>query len=91
VAGPEHADTRFRLGSITKQFTASLVMQLVEQGKLSLDTTLAAALPYYRKDTGEKITIHQLLNHTSGSRATPVCRTSSRTSRATHTARATSC
>jgi CubicO group peptidase (beta-lactamase class C family) len=63
---PNTADTRFRLGSITKQFTATLVMELVEQGKLSLDTTLAAALPYYRKDTGAKITIHQLLNHTSG-------------------------
>jgi CubicO group peptidase (beta-lactamase class C family) len=63
---PNTPETRFRLGSITKQFTAALVLQLVEQGKLSLDTTLAAALPYYRKDTGEKITLHQLLNHTSG-------------------------
>jgi CubicO group peptidase (beta-lactamase class C family) len=59
-------DTRFRLGSITKQFTATLILQLVEEGKLSLDQKLAAALPYYRKDTGDKITIHQLLNHTSG-------------------------
>ncbi len=63
---PNASDTKFRLGSITKQFTSLLVLQLVEEGKLSLETTLASALPYYRKDTGQKITIHQLLNHTSG-------------------------
>jgi CubicO group peptidase (beta-lactamase class C family) len=60
------ADTKFRLGSITKQFTSSLIMQLVGEGKLRTDTTLATALPYYRKDTGSQITIHHLLNHTSG-------------------------
>ena len=59
-------DTKFRLGSITKQFTATLVLQLVEQGKLSLDTPLGVALPYYRQDTGAQVTIHHLLNHTSG-------------------------
>ena len=63
---PNAPDTKFRLGSITKQFTATLVMQLVGEGKLSLDTRLADALPYYRKDTGARITIAQLLNHTSG-------------------------
>ena len=63
---PNTADTKFRLGSITKQFTAMLVMQLVEDGKLSLETTLADALPHYRQDTGRRITIHHLLNHTSG-------------------------
>lgn len=63
---PCTSDTRFRLGSVTKQFTSMLVMQLVEQGKLSLDGKLADVLPYYRKDTGGKVTIHNLLNHTSG-------------------------
>jgi CubicO group peptidase (beta-lactamase class C family) len=63
---PNQPDTKFRLGSITKQFTATLVMQLVEEGKLTLDTPLADALPYYRKDGGGKATIRQLLNHTSG-------------------------
>ena len=63
---PNSTDTKFRLGSITKQFTATVVLQLVEEGKLKLDTTLADALPYYRKDTGAKVTIHHLLNHTSG-------------------------
>jgi CubicO group peptidase (beta-lactamase class C family) len=41
-------------------------MQLVDEGKITLQTTLADALPYYRKDTGKQITVHQLLNHTSG-------------------------
>lgn len=61
-----HPDTKFRLGSITKQFTAALILQLVEQGKVKLDGKLTDYLPDYRQDTGGKITIHQLLNHTSG-------------------------
>jgi CubicO group peptidase (beta-lactamase class C family) len=63
---PNAPDTKFRLGSITKQFTSMLVMQLVAEGRLSLDTTLAEALPGYRQDTGGKVTIRELLNHTSG-------------------------
>jgi len=63
---PVEPDTKFRLGSITKQFTAALVLQLVEQGKIKLDGKLSDYLPDYRKDTGGRITIHQLLNHTSG-------------------------
>ncbi len=63
---PNTADTKFRLASITKQFTSMLIMQLVEKGKLSLDGKLADYLDYYRKDVGEKVTIRQLLNHTSG-------------------------
>lgn len=63
---PNTPDTKFRIASITKQFTATAVLQLVEQGKIKLDNTLSDYLPYYRKDTGQKVTIHQLLNHTSG-------------------------
>lgn len=63
---PNTHETRFRLGSITKQFTATLIMQLVEKGKIKLDGKISDYLPEYRKDTGEKVTIHQLLNHTSG-------------------------
>jgi CubicO group peptidase (beta-lactamase class C family) len=63
---PNAPDTKFRLGSITKQFTAALVLQLVQEGTLSLDTTLGGALPYYRKDVGARVTIRHLLNHTSG-------------------------
>ena len=63
---PNTPDTKFRLGSITKQFTATLIMQLVEEGKVKLDGKLSDYLPDYRKDIGEKVTVHQLLNHTSG-------------------------
>ena len=63
---PNAPDTKFRLGSITKQFTATLVLQLVEQGKIKLDGKLIDYLPDYRNDTGSKVTIHHLLSHTSG-------------------------
>src|SRR5215831_5072972 len=63
---PNAPDTKFRLGSITKQFTATLILQLVEQGKIKLDGKLIDYLPDYRKDTGGKVTIHNLLSHTSG-------------------------
>ncbi|HET9524893.1 MAG TPA: serine hydrolase [Pyrinomonadaceae bacterium] len=63
---PNTPETKFRLGSITKQFTAMLALQLVEQGKLKLDGKISDYLPDYRKDIGEKVTIHHLLTHTSG-------------------------
>lgn len=63
---PNTPDTRFRIGSITKQFTATLILQLVEQGKIKLDAKLTDYLTDYRKDTGDRVTIHHLLNHTSG-------------------------
>lgn len=59
-------DTKFRMGSITKQFTATLILQLVEQGKIKLEGKLTDYLPDYRKETGSKVTIHNLLSHTSG-------------------------
>jgi CubicO group peptidase (beta-lactamase class C family) len=63
---PNTPDTKFRLGSITKQFTATLTLQLVEQGKIKLDGKISDYLPDYRKDIGEKVTVHHLLTHTSG-------------------------
>lgn len=63
---PVEPDTRFRLGSITKQFTAMLVLQLAQDGKIKLDGKISEYLPDYRKDMGDRITVHQLLNHTSG-------------------------
>jgi CubicO group peptidase (beta-lactamase class C family) len=63
---PNGPDTKFRLASVTKQFTAMLIMQLVQEGRLDLDASLADLLPYYRKETGSRVTLHQLLNHTSG-------------------------
>ncbi len=58
-------DTVFRLGSITKQFTSSAILKLVEQGKISLDDPLSKYLPGY-PEPGGTATVRQLLNHTSG-------------------------
>ena len=63
---PNAPDVKFRIGSITKQFTSMLVMQRAGKGTIKLEGHLSDYLPYYRKDTGSKVTIHQLLNHTSG-------------------------
>ncbi len=60
------ADTKFYLASISKTFTAVTVMKLIDQGKLTLDTRLSDVLKWYRADTGNKVTIRHLLNHTSG-------------------------
>ena len=62
---PVEPDMVFRLGSITKQFTAVAILMLVEQGKLSLDDDLTKFLPDY-PTKGQKITITNLLTHTSG-------------------------
>lgn len=58
--------TRFRIGSLSKQFTAVLVLQLVEQGKLRLDGAVADYLPDYPLAAGRQLTLHQLLSHTAG-------------------------
>ncbi len=63
---PNTPDTKFRIGSITKSFTAMVILQLAAEGKLQLDDPLSKHLPDYRKDTGERVTITHLLNHTSG-------------------------
>jgi CubicO group peptidase (beta-lactamase class C family) len=63
---PNTSDTKFRLGSITKQFTAMLTLQLVQQGKIKLDAKISDYLPDYRPDIGQKVTVHHLLTHTSG-------------------------
>lgn len=63
---PNQPDTKFRIGSLTKPFTALLVLQLVSEGKLRLEGTVADYLPYYRADVAERVTLHHLLTHTSG-------------------------
>ena len=63
---PNAPDTKFRLGSVTKQFTSMLILQLVQQGKLKLDGHITDYLPGYPKKNGDRITIHHLLTHTSG-------------------------
>jgi CubicO group peptidase (beta-lactamase class C family) len=62
---PVEPDMVFRLGSITKQFTAVAILMLADQGKLSLDDDLTKFLPDY-PTKGQRITIEQLLTHTSG-------------------------
>ena len=63
---PNTPDTRFRLASVSKQFCSMLVMQLIQENKLSLGDVICDHLGYYREDTGTKITIHHLLSHQSG-------------------------
>ena len=63
---PNAPNTKHRLGSITKQFTAMLILQLVEAGKIDLQAPITKYLPEYPKASGDKITIHHLLTHTSG-------------------------
>ena len=63
---PNQPNTKHRLGSITKQFTAMLILQLVAEGKLDLQTPITTYLPDYPKANGDSITCHHLLAHTSG-------------------------
>lgn len=59
-------DTKYKIASITKFFTSVLIMKLYEAGKLDLNNNILTYLPEYKGKNGDKITIHQLLNHTSG-------------------------
>ena len=58
-------DHNFRLASITKQFTATCILQLIQIGKFSLSTSLAEVFPGF-PEYGKKVTIKHLLTHTSG-------------------------
>ena len=58
------ADTASHIGSVTKTFVTVVVMQLVEEGKLSLDDTVDTWFP--EQPNGDKITVRMLLSHTSG-------------------------
>jgi CubicO group peptidase (beta-lactamase class C family) len=57
-------DTKFQLASVTKQFTATAILLLVEKGKLSLNDKLSKFFPDYPK--ADSVTIHMLLSHSSG-------------------------
>ena len=64
---PNRVDTKFNLGSMNKMFTATAILQLVEQGKLSVDDRIVDHLPdYANQEVANKVTIHHLLTHTSG-------------------------
>ena len=65
-AVPAAAGTRYRVASITKLFTAVLILQLAQEGRLELDAPLRRALPDYPGEGADRVTLHQLLNHTSG-------------------------
>jgi len=60
------SDTKFRIASVSKQFTAMLILQLVEEGRIGLQDKVSKFIPEYQKPQGDKITVHQLLAHTSG-------------------------
>src|SRR3954467_2260616 len=61
---PLTAASRFRIGSITKMFTAAMILQLVEEGKLKLTDTLDKFFPQI--PNAQKITIAHILGHRSG-------------------------
>ena len=64
---PNQTDTRFNLGSMDKMFTAIAILQLVEQGQLSLDGRITDYWPDYpNQEVAREVTIHHLLVHTSG-------------------------
>jgi len=62
---PMETNNVFKIGSMTKQFTAISILMLQEQGKLNLDDDITKYIPDYPSH-GQKITIHNLLTHTSG-------------------------
>ncbi len=62
---PMKPENVFEIGSITKQFTAVSILMLEEQGKLNIEDEITKFIPDYPTH-GKKITIHELLNHTSG-------------------------
>jgi CubicO group peptidase (beta-lactamase class C family) len=63
---PNTPGTRFRIASVTKQFTAALALQLIESGDLALDEPITRYWPAYPAAQGDRVTVRQLLNHTSG-------------------------
>jgi CubicO group peptidase (beta-lactamase class C family) len=66
IGEPNTPQTKFFIGSITKQFTAAAVLKLQEMKLLNIHDPIAKYLPDYPLPFGQQITIHQLLNHTSG-------------------------
>lgn len=65
---PLKLNSLFHQASVSKPFVATAIMQLVEQGKMSLDSTLISYLPYFKlkSELYDQITIRQMLNHLSG-------------------------
>ncbi|MGB3187853.1 MAG: serine hydrolase domain-containing protein [Limnoraphis sp.] len=61
---PNNSQTRFRLASVTKQFTAAAILQLQDRGVLDVQMPVSTYLSDY--PNGERITVHHLLTHTAG-------------------------
>jgi Beta-lactamase len=63
---PNTLQTRFRIGSMNKMFTAVAILQLVEAGKVDLTAPLGTYLTYPNREVATEVTIHHLLTHTGG-------------------------
>ncbi len=63
---PNTPETKFRIGSLSKQFTAAAILVLEQRGRLSVDDPVAKHLPGF--PNGERITLHHLMTHSSGLR-----------------------
>src|SRR5688572_14055196 len=63
---PNRADTKFMLGSLAKQFTATAILKLESEGRLGVHDPIVKHLPDYPRPQGEKVRIHHLLTHSSG-------------------------
>ncbi len=63
---PNTTDTKFMIGSVSKPITALLMLIQVQKGLISLDKTISDYIPEFSKKNGSRITIRQLLSHTSG-------------------------
>jgi CubicO group peptidase (beta-lactamase class C family) len=66
---PVTTDSVFQIGSITKVWTATVIMQLVDEGRIELDAPVRTYLPEFEvadADVTERVTVRHLLTHTSG-------------------------
>lgn len=61
---PVTPDTKFKIGSISKQFTSVAILKLLEEGKIKIEDKLSKYIPDFSR--GNEVTIYQLLTHTSG-------------------------
>jgi CubicO group peptidase (beta-lactamase class C family) len=69
---PVEVDDIFRIGSITKQFTSTAILKLVEQGKIDLKADITKYLTNFTTP-GKTVTVEQLLTHTSGIKSYTRC------------------
>jgi CubicO group peptidase (beta-lactamase class C family) len=63
---PISLESKFRIASMTKVFTAIMVLKLVEDHKLDLNKTIGEYFPAYTGDGKDKVTLHHLLTYSSG-------------------------